>query len=85
MLNIAVIVNTLAVLLGSVLGTFIGNKLPENIRKILFSAVGLTTLIIGVDMGGLEASNLIVVLVSLALGGGYRRIIKNRTRSWKIS
>lgn len=36
MLNIAVIVNTLAVLLGSVLGTFIGNKLPENIRKILF-------------------------------------------------
>ena len=68
MLNIAVIVNTLAVLLGSILGTFIGNKLPENIRTILFSAVGLTTLIIGVDMG-LEAGNLIVVLVSLALGG----------------
>ncbi len=75
MLNIAVIVNTLAVLLGSVLGTFIGNKLPENIRKILFSAVGLTTLIIGVDMG-LEASNLIVVLVSLALGGVIGELLK---------
>ena len=75
MLNIAVIVNTLAVLLGSLLGTFIGNKLPENIRKILFSAVGLTTLIIGVDMG-LEAGNLIVVLVSLALGGVIGELLK---------
>ncbi|HPZ29805.1 MAG TPA: DUF554 family protein, partial [Defluviitoga sp.] len=75
MLNIAVIVNTLAVLLGSLLGTFIGNKLPENTRKILFSAVGLTTLIIGVDMG-LEAGNLIVVLVSLALGGVIGELLK---------
>ncbi len=68
MFNIAVIVNTLAVLIGGTVGTFIGNKLPDNLRLILFQSVGLTTFLIGVGMG-LDASNLIVVLVSLALGG----------------
>ncbi|PNR93387.1 DUF554 domain-containing protein [Petrotoga sp. 9PWA.NaAc.5.4] len=75
MFNIAVIVNTLAVLVGGSLGTIIGNKLPENFRIILFHSVGLTTLLIGIGMG-LEANNLIVVLVSLALGSVVGELLK---------
>ena len=75
MFNIAVIVNTLAVLVGGSLGTIIGNKLPENFRTILFHSVGLTTFLIGIGMG-LEANNLIVVLVSLALGGVVGELLK---------
>ncbi|MDI3472229.1 MAG: uncharacterized protein PWQ20_1265 [Thermotogaceae bacterium] len=68
MFNIAVIVNTIAVLLGSSLGIFFGNKLKDKYQKILFQAVGLTSFVIGVKMS-LQAKELLVVLGSMAIGG----------------
>ena len=68
MLNISVIVNTLSVLLGSLIGVFIGKKLNDNLRIIMFEAVGIITLIMGIKMG-LGASDFIVVLGALVAGG----------------
>ncbi|MCD6546758.1 MAG: DUF554 domain-containing protein [Thermotogae bacterium] len=68
MLNIAVIVNTIAVLLGSSLGIFFGNRLKDKYQKILFQAVGLTSFVIGVKMS-FQAKELLVVLGSMAIGG----------------
>ncbi|HEW91751.1 MAG TPA: DUF554 domain-containing protein [Thermotogaceae bacterium] len=68
MLNIAVIVNTIAVLLGSSLGIFFGNRLKDKYQKILFQAVGLTSFVIGIKMS-FQAKELLVVLGSMAIGG----------------
>lgn len=67
-LNIAIIVNTLAILLDFLLGMFIDNKLQENIRKILFSAVGIRLPeIMDIKFGCFLPSLIIVVLINYIL------------------
>jgi len=61
-------VNTIAVLLGSSLGIFFGNRLKDKYQKILFQAVGLTSFVIGIKMS-FQAKELLVVLGSMAIGG----------------
>lgn len=84
MFNIAVLINTIAVIIGGFFGTFIGNKLTNNIRKILFQSVGLTTVFIGINMG-LKANDLIIVLISLAIGGVIGELLKIEDRIGKIA
>ncbi len=59
--------NTLAVVVGSSIGILIGKSIPERFRLILFQAVGLTTVGIGVKMT-LNTSDFIIVLLALATG-----------------
>jgi uncharacterized membrane protein YqgA involved in biofilm formation len=68
------LVNTATVIAGSILGILIGSRLPEKIKKILLSGLGLSTLIIGMTMA-LETSKLILIVGSLVLGGVIGQII----------
>ncbi|MCD6442864.1 MAG: DUF554 domain-containing protein, partial [Thermotogae bacterium] len=68
MTNIAVIVNTLAVILGSLFGTFVGGRIGDKIKVVLFQTVGLTTIAIGTKMT-LQTNEYLIVLGSMALGG----------------
>ena len=68
MTNIAVIVNTLAVILGSLFGTFMGGRIGDKIKVVLFQTIGLTTIAIGTKMT-LQTSEYLIVLGSMALGG----------------
>jgi uncharacterized protein len=68
MFNFAVLVNTVAVLAGSVLGLLTGKGISERFRRVLFQAIGLLTIGLGVEMF-LDAQNALIVLGSLALGG----------------
>jgi uncharacterized membrane protein YqgA involved in biofilm formation len=68
MFNIAVIVNTFAVIIGSLFGMLIKSRLNKAYKSILFQAVGIVTVIIGVKMG-LETNEFVIVLASMALGG----------------
>ncbi|OAA31681.1 membrane protein [Kosmotoga arenicorallina S304] len=68
MFNISVIVNTIAVLIGSSLGIFGGKWLSEKYRKVLFKVIGLLTIGLGIKMF-FEYSNALVVLGSMAIGG----------------
>ena len=62
------IVNTATVLLGSGLGLLIGPRLPESFKKIILSALGLSTILIGMQMA-LGTKSLILVVGSLIAGG----------------
>ena len=68
MFHYAVIVNTIAVILGGTFGTIFGKGIPEKYKVILFHAVGLTTLAIGVRMV-MEGKEFLLILGSMALGG----------------
>ena len=62
------IVNTAAVLLGSGLGLLIGSRLQESLKKIMLSALGLATILIGMKMA-LGTNRLLLVVGSLIAGG----------------
>ena len=68
MLNISVIVNTVAVIIGSILGLLGGRLLKDRYRKVFFSVIGILTMGLGIEMF-LDTNSVLVVLGSLIIGG----------------
>jgi uncharacterized protein len=60
-------INVVAVLAGGVMGTLAGQRLPEGMRSTAMQAIGLVTLLIGVQ-NFIEFDNPLVPLVSVVLG-----------------
>jgi len=60
-------VNTVAVIIGSLIGVALHRELPQRIKKIIFQGIGLVTLFIGVQMA-LKTSNLAVLFFSILIG-----------------
>ncbi len=62
------LVNVAAVLLGSGIGLAVGKRLPERLQRIITTGLGLSTLLIGMQMG-LKVQNMLVLIASLVIGG----------------
>lgn len=65
---IGTFVNTLAVIIGSISGILLHQKLPASLKSIVFQGIGLVTLVIGVQMA-LKTENLLVMIFSILIGG----------------
>jgi len=61
------IVNSLAIIAGSLLGLFFSKGIPDNYKEIILSAVGLSVILIGVK-SALVSDSLMVIIFSLVLG-----------------
>jgi len=61
------IINAGAIILGSAAGLALSSRLPERITKIVFQALGLFTLFLGIDMAG-KTDNFLVMALSITLG-----------------
>ena len=61
------IVNTVAVIAGSIVGMTIRRGLSDRIKRIIFQGIGLMTLFIGVQMA-LKTSNLVILFFSILIG-----------------
>lgn len=64
----ATFVNAIAVLLGGILGLLLGQRFPDKIKTITFQAIGLFTLLLGMNMA-LQGKEMILMIFSLILGG----------------
>jgi len=73
------IVNAGAVIVGSTIGTILGSRLPERIKNMVFQALGLATLVIGMRMA-FEAKGLLVFIFSLLLGGITGELVRLQER-----
>jgi len=62
------LVNTATVLAGSTLGLLLRRRFPEKIQAIIFQAVGLASLVLGMEMA-LGSDNFLILIFSLILGG----------------
>jgi uncharacterized membrane protein YqgA involved in biofilm formation len=62
------LLNAATVLIGGLLGTVLGDRLPERLRENVVRGVGLFTLAMGVKFA-IETSNLLYVLGAMLLGG----------------
>lgn len=61
------IVNTAAVIVGSLIGMALGNVLPERLRATVMSGLGLCTLLVGVS-GSLGGENQLITIISMVIG-----------------
>lgn len=64
---VGTLVNTGAVIAGSLIGLLLGNILPERLRDTVMKGLGLCTLFIGVT-GMLDGSNTLITIISIAIG-----------------
>ncbi|MEK6718586.1 MAG: DUF554 domain-containing protein, partial [candidate division NC10 bacterium] len=62
------LVNVVAVLFGSGIGLAVGNRLPERLQRIITTGLGLSTLLIGMQMA-LKVQNMLVLIASMVIGG----------------
>jgi uncharacterized protein len=62
------LLNVAAVLVGTTVGTLLGDRLPDRVRTIAMHGVGLVSLLIGIQMA-LQVQNILIVLASMVLGG----------------
>lgn len=81
---IGTIVNTVAVILGSLLGLLLHKNLPKKIKAIVFQGIGLCTLVIGMQMA-LKVENLLVLIFSILIGGVVGETIKLDLRFESLS
>jgi len=62
-------INVGAIVAGSLLGTFFGGRIPQRISGYFTTAIGLVTVVLGIKLA-LETQNVLVLLLSLIIGGG---------------
>lgn len=62
------IVNSTAIVIGSVVGVLFQHKFPKKIQLIVFQGLGLSTLLIGIQMA-LKVENILALIFSLIIGG----------------
>lgn len=67
MLLFGTIVNVGTVVAGSLLGYFFHSKLPQRIVKIIFQAIGLFTIYIGITMT-MKTQQILILIFSMVLG-----------------
>ncbi len=65
---IATIVNSIAVALGSLVGLFFSRWITERVKAVVFTSIGLVTIVIGIQMA-LGSKQILYVAFSLIIGG----------------
>jgi len=65
---IATYINSLAVIIGSLLGLLIGSRLKEQFKEVVYASAGLVTIVIGIQMA-LQTQSFLVLLFSIVVGG----------------
>lgn len=61
------IVNTAAVIAGSILGLLLKTRFPKRLEQPLFNAIGAFTVFLGIRMA-FESSNVLILVISIVLG-----------------
>jgi uncharacterized membrane protein YqgA involved in biofilm formation len=64
---VGTLLNMITVAVGSALGLFIGDRLPERIQQAVVTGLGLVTLTVGID-NALQSGNIIIPLLSVGSG-----------------
>ncbi len=62
------VVNAAAIIAGGIIGTFFNKSLPQRFQSIIFQAMGLCTIIIGISMA-LKMEYMLFCVLSLLVGG----------------
>jgi len=73
------IVNTVAIIAGSLLGLLLKGGIPEKYSRIMMQAIGLVVILIGVKTA-LKTNDILIVIVSMAMGSVLGELIRIEER-----
>lgn len=62
------IVNSVAIIIGALLGNLIGNRFSENIKSTVLQGIALTVMVIGISMA-ISTENMLIITLSIVTGG----------------
>lgn len=65
---LAVIINVVAVILGSLIGLLFGRKISEKLKTLVMTSAGLVTLLIGLQMAW-KGQRILYLLLAILIGG----------------
>lgn len=77
-------INIAAILAGGILGLLINRKIPKRFNDIVFQAIGLFTLFLGVYLS-FKTENMLILVFSLILGGLFGEWLKLEERAEKLT
>jgi hypothetical protein len=78
------LINAGAVILGSLAGLVIHRRLPERIGTVVFQAIGLFTLFLGITMAS-KTSNFLVMIFSIVPGSIFGELLNIEGRMERLS
>ncbi|WP_321299140.1 DUF554 domain-containing protein [Marinifilum fragile] len=81
---IGTLINVGAIILGGSIGLLFRAKIPERLFKIVFQAIGVFTLYLGISMA-LKANELLIMVFSLVLGSLLGELLRLEERVEKLS
>ena len=64
---IGTLINAAAIILGSSIGLLVHSRMPKNITKIVFHAIGIFTIFLGVNMA-MKTSSFLIMIFSIVIG-----------------
>ncbi len=65
---IGTIVNTVAIVIGGLVGAILGNRFPKKFKDTVIQGLGLTVLLIGIQMA-IKSEKILIVIFSVVVGG----------------
>ncbi len=78
------VVNAAAIIAGGLIGTFFNKSLPKRFQSIVFQAMGLCVITIGIAMA-LKMQHMLFCVLSLLVGGLLGELLKLDTQLEKLS
>jgi len=72
---IGTLINSAAIILGSIIGIILHSRFPEKLNKITFQSIGLFTITLGIMMA-IEINNILIMVFSIILGGITGELLK---------
>lgn len=75
LIPLGAIINSAGVVLGSLLGMLLGNRLSEGIRKIIFQGLALCVAVMGLQMA-LPTGNMLLIMFAISLGAIVGELLK---------
>jgi uncharacterized membrane protein YqgA involved in biofilm formation len=78
MFLLGTLVNGLLIIVGTLLGR-IFNRIPEGIKQTVMYAIGLSVLVLGLQMG-FKSQNFLIVILSLVIGSVFGELLKLEER-----
>ncbi len=78
MFLLGTLVNGLFIVIGTLLGKLL-NRIPEGMKVTVLSAIGLSVMVLGLQMG-LKSENFLIVIISLVVGAVMGELLKLEER-----
>jgi len=69
------IVNSIAIIVGALLGNFLKSGFPENVKVTVMQGISITVILIGLSMA-LKSQNLLVVTLSIVVGAVLGEVLR---------